>query len=372
MPDSDPDESALSETPSPGRVSSLNPNLKSGASGPSPSVDDVDAFVEKILGGDRVALSRAITLVESTRTSHQEMARDILNACLPKAGDSIRVGVTGVPGVGKSTFIEKLGTQLVDGGHRLAVLAIDPSSERSKGSILGDKTRMGQLTQHDDVFIRPSPTSGSLGGVARKTRETILLCEAAGYDTIFVETVGVGQSETTVHSMVDFFLLLALAGAGDELQGIKRGIVEMAHAIVINKADGENKPAAERARHEYERALHLLPSPDTGWEPPVLTCSAVTGEGIDAVWDVIARFADEMKAGGHFQKKRREQARYWMHQTIEHRLKQDFFDSEAVQARMEDLEARVLNGTLTSFVAAEELLDAYRFGRNDEVDRPDA
>jgi LAO/AO transport system kinase len=361
MSDSDADASALSETRSPGRVSSLNPNLD-----PSPprrrSPDGVDAYVEKIRDGDRAALSRAITLIESTRAEHQATAREILHACLAHRSASIRVGITGVPGVGKSTFIEQLGTQLVDDGHRLAVLAIDPSSERTKGSILGDKTRMGALTQREDVFIRPSPTAGSLGGVARKTRETILLCEAAGYDTIFVETVGVGQSETTVHSMVDFFLLLALAGAGDELQGIKRGIVEMADAIAINKADGENKRAAEQARQEYERALHLFPAPETGWEPPVLTCSARTGAGVSDVWDAVADFEKQMKAAGHFQEKRSEQARYWMYQTIEHRLKQDFFASDAVQSRIDEIEAKVREGRLSSFVAAEQLLDAYRRG----------
>ena len=283
-----------------------------------------------------------------------------LDRCLSNAGDSIRVAVTGVPGVGKSTFIEALGTQLVDTGRRLAVLAVDPSSERSKGSILGDKTRMGALSQRDDVFIRPSPTAGSLGGVARKTRETILLCEAAGYDTIFVETVGVGQSETTVHSMVDFFLLLALAGAGDELQGIKRGIVEMADAIVINKADGDNKAAAKRAKNEYEKALHLFPPSETGWSPPVLTCSSTTGAGIPEVWATVERFCAQMKAEGHFEEKRRKQARHWMYQTIEHRLLRHFFDSEVVQSQLDDLEAKVLNGKCSSFAAAETLLEAYQ------------
>jgi LAO/AO transport system kinase len=360
MPESDDTGSALSETQAPGSVSSLNPNLKRRSTSSRPSPRSAADYVDGIRSGDRVALSRAITLVESTRAEHQETAREILNECLPDTGTSVRVAVTGVPGVGKSTFIEALGTRLVDDGHRLAVLAVDPSSERSKGSILGDKTRMGRLTQHDDVFIRPSPTGGSLGGVARKTRETILLCEAAGFDVVFVETVGVGQSETTVHSMVDFFLLLALAGAGDELQGIKRGIMEMADAIAINKADGDNKTAAESARNEYQNALHLFPPADTGWEPPVLTCSSLTGEGIPEVWDTIEAYVDHVKAEGHFQKKRQEQARYWMHQTIEHRLLQDFFDADAVQALLDDVEADVLDGDLSSFAAAERLLDAYR------------
>ena len=360
MSESDAHRSALSETESPGFVSSLNPNLNHRSSSSAQRTGSAKDYAERICADDRVALSRAITLVESTRTDHQKTARDILDHCLPETGHSIRVAITGVPGVGKSTFIEALGTQLVDEGRRLAVLAVDPSSERSKGSILGDKTRMGALSQRDDVFIRPSPTAGSLGGVARKTRETILLCEAAGYDTIFVETVGVGQSETTVHSMVDFFLLLALAGAGDELQGMKRGIVEMADAIVINKADGDNKAAAERAKNEYEKALHLFPPADTGWSPPVLTCSSMTGAGIAEVWETVDRFCTQMKAEGHFEAKRREQARHWMYQTIEHRLQRDFFDSDAVQSELDDLEATVLAGECSSFAAAEALLDAYQ------------
>ena len=366
MPESDDPSSSLSETHSPGNVSNLNPNLRNQSVSRRPAPASAADYAEKIRDGDRVALSRAITLIESTRADHQETAREILNRCLTDTGDSIRIGITGVPGVGKSTFIEALGTRLVEDGHRLAVLAIDPSSERSKGSILGDKTRMGALSQHAEVFIRPSPTAGSLGGVARKTRETILLCEAAGFDTIFVETVGVGQSETKVHSMVDFFLLLALSGAGDELQGMKRGIVEMADAIAINKADGDNKTAAESARNEYQNALHLFPPADTGWEPPVLTCSSLTGDGIAEVWATIESFCEKMKAGGHFQAKRREQARYWMRQTIEHRLLRDFFESDAVRSQLEAIEKRVRQGELSSFAAAEQLLSAYRNAQQTE------
>jgi len=324
----------------------------------------VDDYVAGIRAGNRVVLSQAITLVESRKDAHQAKARAVLDRCLPDAGDSIRVGVTGVPGVGKSTFIEALGTRLVDDGHRLAVLAIDPSSERTKGSILGDKTRMGALASHEDVFIRPSPTAGSLGGVARKTRETILLVEAAGFDTVFVETVGVGQSEITVHSMVDVFLLLALAGAGDELQGIKRGIVEMADILAINKADGENKDAAERARQEYANALRLFPADDTDWKPPVLTCSAETSDGIAEVWNAVRRFERTMKDSGAFEAKRQRQARYWMHQTIEQRLRDDFFADDRVQTALSDLESRVMEGTLSSFAAAEKLLAAYRDERS--------
>jgi LAO/AO transport system kinase len=339
--------------------SNINPNLRNRSSRRKPTVS-ADELVDGIMQGDRVMLSRAITLVESTRPAHQEVAREVLDRCLPESGDSIRVGVTGVPGVGKSSFIEALGTRLVDRGRRLAVLAVDPSSERTRGSILGDKTRMGELSQRDDVYIRPSPTGGSLGGVARKTRETILLCEAAGYDTVFVETVGVGQSEITVHSMVDFFLLLGIAGAGDELQGIKRGIVEMADAIAINKADGDNRRAARQAARDYENALHLFPPAESGWTPPVLTCSALTGEGLDEVWAAVKRYTEEMTDSGFFAEQRRRQARYWMRQTIEHRLLRDFYQNDAVQQRLDDVERRVVEGEVSSFAAADELLDTYR------------
>ncbi len=341
-------------------MSNLNPNLDRPLNATRPHERSVENFVEGILSGDRVMLSQAITLVESTRTDHQEKGQAIIDRCLPHTGDSIRVAITGVPGVGKSTFIEALGTRLIDDNHRLAVLAVDPTSERTKGSILGDKTRMGALASSDQVFIRPSPTAGSLGGVARKTRETILLCEAAGYDTIFVETVGVGQSETTVHSMVDFFLLLALAGAGDELQGIKRGIVEMADAIVINKADGANKDAARKAQSEYQNALHLFPPTESGWSPPVLTCSALTGDGIKAVWDTIHAYREHADSTGYLQARRRRQSRYWMHQTIEHRLKEDFFGHPEVQDTIDQIEAEVLDGAISSFAAAERLIRLYR------------
>ncbi len=355
-------EDAASD-PSSKRVHTINPNLDVHAPRTSSSWS-VDDYVRAIREGDRSMLSRAITLAESTRAEHQSEARQILNRCLPYTGDSIRVAITGVPGVGKSTFIETLGTQLVDDGRRLAILAVDPTSERTKGSILGDKTRMGELARHDDVFIRPSPTSGSLGGVAHTTRETTLLCEAAGFDTVFVETVGVGQSEVTVHSMVDFFLLLALAGAGDELQGIKRGIVEMADAIAINKADGANRAAAQRAQAEYQRALHLFPPDASGQTPPVLTCSALTGEGIGAVWDMIETFHQRAQADGLFARRRQQQAIYWMHQTIERRLRSDFEDDPAVQSAMHEVEARVEAGTLSSLEAAEQLLTLYRSGQD--------
>ncbi len=359
MSESQEPESALSSSTASGEVTSLNPNLQRQASS-VPHSTTVEEYVSGIRNRDRVVLSQAITLLESTRTEHQRKARTILDRVLSDAGDSIRVAVTGVPGVGKSTFIESLGPQLVEAGHRLAVLTIDPSSERSKGSILGDKTRMGSLASHDDVYIRPSPTAGTLGGVARKTRETILLCEAAGHDVVLVETVGVGQSEVRVRSMVDFFLLLALAGAGDELQGIKRGIVEMADAIAINKADGENRAAAEDARADYEKALHLLGEPESGWQPPVLTCSGQTDEGVDSVWAVVEEYHSQMQASGFFRKQRRQQARHWMYQTIKQRLEADFFDHPDVQAQQEELEKKVIDGEISSFAAAETLLDAYR------------
>lgn len=339
--------------------SSINPNLKRTRSSARAPLT-TEAYVEGILAADRTILSRAITLVESARHEHQEQAQEIVQACLYHAGDSIRVGITGVPGVGKSTFIEALGQQLLRKDHRIAVLAIDPSSTRTKGSILGDKTRMGELSKSDRAFIRPSPTSGSLGGVARKTRETIVLCEAAGFDTILVETVGVGQSETTVRSMVDFFLLLALAGAGDELQGIKRGIVEMADAVVINKAEEHNQQAVERAKRDFENALHLFPTGDSGWSPPVLACSALTGYNIDTVWNAVMDYREATQGSGFFYEQRRRQARFWMHQTIEQRLLNDFMANEAVQDQLDEVEQAVVEGSLSPFAAAERLLNAYR------------
>lgn len=358
---SDPDDhGALSSSTSSGSVSNLNPNLSTRSSSPSVHLSSATEYVDGIKNQDVGVLSRAITLLESTRSDHRETARTIVDECLPASGDSIRVAVTGVPGVGKSTFIETLGLRLVEQGHRLAVLTVDPTSERSRGSILGDKTRMGDLSSHDNAYIRPSPTAGTLGGVARKTRETIVLCEAAGYDTIFVETVGVGQSEVKVHSMVDFFLLLALAGAGDELQGIKRGIVEMADAIAINKADGDNVAAAKDAQAEYERALRLLADPESGWDPPVLTCSALTGDGIPAVWKAVEDFRQHTHDNGFFDAQRRRQARHWLYQTIEQRLQDDFFSDPEVEAARADMEAAVESGTLSSFAAAERLLEVYR------------
>ena len=316
-------------------------------------------FVSGIIAGDISMLSQAVTLVESSRTDHQIIAQEVIEKCLPYAGKSIRLGITGVPGAGKSTFIESLGMHLVRGGRKLAVLAIDPSSERSKGSILGDKTRMEELSVAKNAFIRPSPSSGSLGGVARKTRESIILCEAAGFDTIFVETVGVGQSETAVHSMVDFFLLIQLAGAGDELQGIKRGIMEMADGIAINKCDGSNVDKALVARSQYQNALHLFPPHESGWSPEAITCSSVDKNGIPEIWDMVERYAKFVKANNFFEFKRNEQSKYWMYESINERLKANFYQNPEIQNALTDSEKKVLSNELSSFIAAKNLLDKY-------------
>jgi LAO/AO transport system kinase len=319
----------------------------------------LDQYVDGIKSGNRTILSRAITLIESTKAEHRELAQDIIEACLPDTGNSIRIGITGVPGVGKSTFIESLGNHIIKEGNKLAVLAIDPSSTRTKGSILGDKTRMETLANSDQAFIRPSPTGGSLGGVARKTRETIYLCEAAGYDTIFIETVGVGQSETAVHSMVDFFLLLMLAGAGDELQGIKRGIMEMADAIAINKVDEATEKAVNQAVREYKNALHLYPETKSGWSPKVTTCSALTKKGIYDIWTMIQEYMQQTKENGYFEANRNRQAKHWMYDTISNRLTEHFYDNSAVKKEQQKIERKVLSGKMSSFKAAQRLLDLY-------------
>ncbi len=318
-----------------------------------------DQYVEGILKGDRMMLGQAITMIESSLPEHTEMAREIIEKCLPHAGNSIRIGITGVPGVGKSTFIEALGSQITESRNKLAVLAVDPTSERSGGSILGDKTRMEKLSANDRAFIRPSPSGDSLGGVARKTRETVILCEAAGFDTIFIETVGVGQSETSVHSMVDFFLLLMLAGAGDELQGIKRGIMEMADAIAITKADGSNLEKSRLAKRQYENALHLFPPAKSGWVPKVLTCSALNDKGIDEVWATIHQYVNFAKQNGFFQEKRNNQAKYWMYETINQIIKDNFYSKKDVKKRLPDFEKSVLSGEMSSFYAARKLVDIY-------------
>jgi LAO/AO transport system kinase len=318
-----------------------------------------DGYVRGILNGDITILSRAVTMVESARSDHQELAREIIEQCLPHAGKSIRLGITGVPGAGKSTFIESLGMHIIRNGGKLAVLAIDPSSEKSKGSILGDKTRMEQLSGEKNAYIRPSPSAGSLGGVARKTRETIVLCEAAGFDTIFIETVGVGQSETAVHSMVDFFLLIMLAGAGDELQGIKRGIMEMADAIAINKADGSNIDRAKLAQAEYRSALHLFPPSTSGWEPKVKTCSALNHVGIADIWDMVLEYVQHTKANEYFTRNRLSQSSYWMFESINETLRSNFYHHPLIKHKLEEYLRLVSCDQKSSFLAAGELLDIY-------------
>lgn len=314
------------------------------------------ALVKGILAKNRTALSRAITLIESTNPKHLKKANDIIQKCLPYANASVRIGITGVPGVGKSTFIETFGTYLTSNGKQVAVLAVDPSSSLSRGSILGDKTRMEDLVKDDNAFIRPSPSGTSLGGVARKSRETIILCEAAGFDTILIETVGVGQSETAVHSMVDFFLLLKLAGAGDELQGIKRGIMEMADAIVINKADGDNLKNAKIAKVEFNRALHLYPPKESGWQPKVLLASALKNEGIPEVWNLIEDYLNLVKGNYFFDHERNEQNKFWLLQTIEDRLKSDFYNNPSIKSELKIQLERIENGKTSPFAAAEILL----------------
>lgn len=316
-------------------------------------------YVEGIRAGNITTLSQAITLIESNNPSHYAQAQEIIEACLPHAGKSVRIGITGVPGAGKSTFIEAVGNMVASLRHKLAVLAIDPSSERSGGSILGDKTRMESICHNPDIFIRPSPSAGSLGGVARKTRETIVLCEAAGFDVIFIETVGVGQSETAVHSMVDLFMLLQIAGAGDELQGIKRGIMEMADLMVITKADGENIHRAELARTQFQGALRLFPLAESGWKPRVYTASAVAGTGLEEVWKGVEEYLDHIQSNGYFRHNRNRQNKYWMYESIEETLRNSFYHDPAVEARIAEYEQRVLEDRISSFIAAKELLDLY-------------
>ncbi|WP_435313988.1 methylmalonyl Co-A mutase-associated GTPase MeaB [Cellulophaga fucicola] len=318
-----------------------------------------DSLTNGILKGDKTALSRAITLIESTNATHTKQANEIIERCLTHKTKSIRIGITGVPGVGKSTFIESFGKRLTTEGHKVAVLAVDPTSTVTRGSILGDKTRMEELVKDANAFIRPSPSGSSLGGVARKTRETIVLCEAAGYNIILIETVGVGQSETAVHSMVDFFLLLKLAGAGDELQGIKRGIMEMADAIVINKSDGDNIQRAKKARVEFARALHLLKTQDNGWVPKVLACSALEDTGIKDVWDTIETYVATNTKNNFFNTKRQEQNKYWLLQTIEDQLKQQFYQDKKVKAQLQESIDAVVNNKTSPFAAADKLLKLH-------------
>ena len=318
-----------------------------------------DELISGILKGDKTALSRAITLVESTNPEHLAKANEVIKGCLPHANNSVRIGITGVPGVGKSTFIEAFGKYLTSIGKKVAVLAVDPSSSISHGSILGDKTRMEELVKDENAYIRPSASGDTLGGVARKTRETIILCEACGFDTIIIETVGVGQSETAVHSMVDFFLLLKIAGAGDELQGIKRGIMEMADTIVINKADGDNVAKAKLAKTEFNRALHLFPAKSSGWIPKVTTCSAFEKSGIDGIWEIISEYFEMVKANHYFEEKRQNQNQFWMMETINEQLKNHFYNHPDIMQLLEENKKAVQNNEVSPFAAAMNLLEKY-------------
>lgn len=320
----------------------------------------VENLFEGILNQDIKSLSSAITLVESTLEPDRIKAQELIKKCLPHAGKSIRIGITGVPGVGKSTFIESFGQELVKAGRKVAILAIDPSSGTTGGSILGDKTRMEVLTQMKEVFIRPTAAGTTLGGVATKTRESIYLCEACGFDTILIETVGVGQSETLVHSMVDFFLLLMLAGAGDELQGIKRGIMELADALVITKADGDNIKKANLARREYQNAMHLFPPKKNGWTPQSLTCSSLTNTNIDQIWETIQSFENHCKINGSFDSNRRDQDKYWMQETLNDYILRSFYQNDQLISYLQEMKEELIKGNESSFTAADKLFEAYR------------
>ncbi len=318
-----------------------------------------EEYVAGILAGNITTLSQAITLVESSNPAHYAQAQEIIEACLPHAGHSVRIGITGVPGAGKSTFIEAIGNMVVSLRHKLAVLAITHKTEPSGASINSAKTRLESNLNNPSVFVRPSPSAGSLGGVARKTRETIVLCEAAGFDVIFIETVGVGQSETAVHSMVDLFMLLQISGAGDELQGIKRGIMEMADMMVITKADGENIHKAELAQTQFQSALRLFPVPESGWRPKVYTSSAVARTGLEEVWKGVEEYLDHIEKNGYFQHNRNRQNKYWMYETIHEALRESFYRDPAVEGRIGEYEKRGLEDRISSFIAAKELLEIY-------------
>jgi len=350
-----PDRNQKSEAQKNSGLSSdaINPEYRSKKQ----DLSSKEEYIEGIKLGDRATLSRAITLIESSRSDYLSLGQEIVESLLPYSGNSVRLGITGVPGVGKSTFIDAIGKMLVSRGLSIAVLTVDPSSSRSGGSILGDKTRMEFLSSHPSAYIRPSPTSGTLGGVARKTREAMLLCEAAGFDIVCIETVGVGQSETVVKSMVDFFLLLMLAGAGDELQGIKRGIMEMADLIAINKADGENKQAAKRAVLEYKNALSLFPPHETGWKTPVLTCSAEYSLGISELWEKVEEFISHSRETGWFGENRRSQTKYWLHESIAHQLKQQFYSNPAIKKELSEIENKVTSQQISPFKAALDLVN---------------
>jgi len=355
-PENDPLYQGLTVNAGVDQMPSVNPYFRPKRRAPRL---EAEAYIEGIRRGDITILSQAVTLVESNLIADQQIAQKVIEGCLPYSGNSTRVGITGVPGAGKSTFIEALGTELCKKGKKLAVLAIDPSSERSKGSILGDKTRMQELSTLDNAFIRPSPSGSTLGGVARKTRETIVLCEAAGFDTIIVETVGVGQSETADHSMVDFFLLLQVTGTGDELQGIKRGIMEMADGIAINKCDGSNVDKANVARAQFKNALGLFPPPESGWHPYAVTCSAVEHTGVQDVWKMVEDYVTFTRRNGYFRRNRTQQAKYWMIETINQHLLDSFYHNPEIEGALEEAEQNVLDNKVSSFIAAHQLLERY-------------
>jgi LAO/AO transport system kinase len=344
---------AISQPPS------INPEIKKRLSRTKRKQYSPEDYISGIIAGNRTILSRAITLLESSQPKHYELAQQIIEGCLPYSSHSVRIGISGVPGAGKSTFIEAFGKLITGKGKKLAVLAIDPSSSITRGSILGDKTRMESLSNDPQAYIRPSPAAGTMGGVARKTRETIILCEAAGFDTILVETVGVGQSETEVASMVDFFLLLMLAGAGDVLQGIKRGIMEMADLIAINKADGDNIQAAEKSASEYRNAIRLFPQTESGWIPKVITCSAFEGTGIEEIWQSLTDYVYITRKSGFFGDRRKRQAVIRMHSTIEDYLKKSFYNNAEIKKMCSEIESQLRNNIITSYRAATDLLDKY-------------
>jgi len=352
-------ESALQVTGSDHPAVQVNPNALERLRHNRQTLFPLKDYVEGILAGDITILSKAITLIESALPAHQKLAQEIIAECIPHSGKALRLGITGVPGAGKSTFIEALGMELCKRGNRIAVLAIDPSSQRSKGSILGDKTRMEQLSQQRNAYIRPSATAGTLGGVARKTRETIILCEAAGFDTIIVETVGVGQSETAVYSMVDYFLLILIGGAGDELQGIKRGIMEMADGIVVNKADGDNVRKAERAAAEIRNAVHLFPMSESGQDVKVTTCSALTHFNVPEVWDMVMSHVENIRKSGYLNEKRARQDVQMMLDTIEQTLKTDFYENTLVKDMLRLIENDVENKRMSAYEGARKLLELY-------------
>lgn len=348
----------------PGKITNYNAHTRSTTiAHKRSSVLSVEEYVQGVLRGDRTILGRAITLIESNSPRHRETAEQVLHQLLPHSGKSIRIGISGVPGAGKSTFIEAFGCYLTGRGHRVAVLAVDPSSTVTRGSILGDKTRMEKLAREPNCFIRPSPSGGTLGGVARKSRETMLICEAAGYDCLLIETVGVGQNEITVRSMVDFFLLLMIPGAGDELQGIKKGVMEIADAIIVNKADGDNIPRALAAQREYRNALHYLSRATRDWETPVMTCSALLGTGIAEIWEMIESFHRLITQNHVFTERRQDQALAWLEALVEEQLKDHFYNHPAVKKILSELRHQIVQDKILPTAAAEMLLHAYRSER---------